>query len=147
MNKPTIKFDTDLIKTISLIQSIIRVDIKDLVEQGDKYYIIVPPGKAQKAVGRNAENVKRLENKLNKKVKIIEYSPNIFKFIKNLYYPLKIAEATQEDKIVYLKPKDIKTRAYLIGRNASMLRFVEGIVKRYFDIDEIKVLKEVNNNG
>ena len=141
------KFDTELIKTISLIQSIIRVDIKDLVLQNNKYIIIVNPGQAAKAVGKNAENIKRLEQRLNKKVKIIEHSTNVIKFIKNLAYPLKIADSKLEDKIIYLKAKDIKTRGYLIGRDASNLRFVESIVKRYFDIDEIKVLKEVEEHG
>ena len=45
----------------------------------------------------------------------------------------------EEGGIVFLDPKDLKTRGLLIGRGASNLRFFEAIVKRYFPIDELKV--------
>jgi len=39
-----------------------------------------------------------------------------------------------------ITPPDTQTRGYLIGREAVNLRGFEEIVKRYFEIKEIKVV-------
>jgi len=53
---------------------------------------------------------------------------------------LKVVDIKQEEKVVVLTAADTKTRGILIGRQAQNLRNFEKIVKKYFDIDEIKVV-------
>lgn len=141
-----IKFDMDLIRSISHIQKIIRVPVKDLIEQEDKYMIVVPDVQLSKAIGKQGSNVQKLEKALKRKIKIVGFNPQVIPFIKNLIFPVKVKEAIEEDGVITLIPNDMKSRGYLIGRNAANLRQTEEIAKRYFPIKEIKVEK-INNDG
>ena len=100
---------------------------------------IVQEGEMGKALGKKKIHVLKLEKMLNRKIKIVEFNSDVVRFVRNCIYPSK-ADAKMEDKTITLTSPDTKTRGYLIGRNASALRNLEGIVKRYFEIDEIKVI-------
>ena len=81
-----------------------------------------------------------MEYMLKKRVKIVEYSSDLTQFIKNVVSPLELREIRTEDARIFLDAKDLKTRGLLIGRSASNLRFFESIVKRYFPIEEMRVI-------
>ena len=136
-----IKFDFNSIKFMSLFQSITRCDVKDFFDLEDKFCFIVATGQIGKALGKNLSNVKLLENKLKKKIKIVEFNQNMSEFIRNIVFPSKLSEIefNEEDKILSITGIDNKTRGYLIGRNASNLRTSETILKRHFDVNELKV--------
>ncbi|MBI4919529.1 hypothetical protein HY837_06360, partial [archaeon] len=106
----------------------------------------VEQGEVGKAVGKNGQTVNLLQNKLKKRVKIVEYSPELKTFINNVVSPLKLRDIKEENSIVSLVPQDTQTRAILIGRNASSLRELENIIKRFFKINEVKVLKTWETN-
>ena len=135
-----IKFDIDVMKFISLFGKITKVDAKDCFKQENKIVFIVNEGMAGKAVGKKGMNIKKLENLFKKKIKIIEYNPDLIEFVKNVIHPLGAKEITEDGGIVTIIPVDSQTRGYLIGREAVNLRAYENIVKRYFDIKEIKVV-------
>ena len=137
-----IKFDVDLIRSISLIQRITRSKIKDCIDEGSRYLIIVDQGEISKAIGKGAQNVRHLEKSLNKKVRFVEFNPKPLTFIKNLISPLQIIEAVEEEEgVLALTAADSSTRGYIIGRNGQNLRQLESVVKRYFPIKEIKVTR------
>lgn len=135
-----IKFDNELIKIISLFEAITKAKVKDCLVDERSALFIVGEHQISKAIGKKGANVRLLENKLKKKVKIVEFSPNVVTFIKNLIMPLIVEEIKEEDRIITLKSQDSKTKGLLIGRNAKNLRNYESIAKRYFEIDEIKVM-------
>jgi len=134
-----IKFDVETMKYISLFGKITKVNAKDCFKQDNKLIFIVDEGRAGMAVGNKGKNIKKLEKLLKKKIKIIEHNKDLIEFVKNVIYPLKAKEIKEEEGIITIVPVDNKTRGYLIGREASNLRNYEKIVKRYFDIDELKV--------
>tara|TARA_Y100000034_G_C6885645_1_gene406624 strand:- start:499 stop:927 length:429 start_codon:yes stop_codon:yes gene_type:complete len=136
-----IKFDFNSVKIISLFQSIARVDVKDFFDLNSVYVFIVQKGQIGKAIGKNSSNVKTLENKLKKKIRIIEFDENIDRFIRNIVYPSKLSEVSfdEENKVLTISGIDNKTRGYLIGRSASNLRNNEFILKRHYDVSELKV--------
>lgn len=137
-----IKFTSELMGLMSIFQQVTNAALKDcFVDANSLLTFVVEENEIGKAIGKNAMNIKRLEYVLKRKIKIVEYSPDLQKFIQSLIYPLKISGSTVEEGILTLEPVDVKTRGYLIGRSASNLRNYEGIVKRYFrDITEIKVI-------
>lgn len=138
MNK--ISFDLDAMKSISMFESITRANVKDFIKKDDKLIFVVNPGEIGKAIGKKGSNIKKLEQKFRKKIKIIEFDEDMLIFIQNVFYPNKVKEITEEDGVVSIVPPDSKTRGYMIGRNATTLRGAEDIVKRYFDLKEIKVV-------
>lgn len=136
-----IKYDNEVIKVMSLFNSITKAKLKDyFVDDNDLSVFVVEQNEIGKAVGKKAENVKLLENKLNRKIKIIEFNPDVLQFVKNIVFPLKVAEAEFDEKVLKLQAPDVKTRGLLIGRSAKNLRNIEKIMKRYFDLEEVKVV-------
>ena len=135
-----IKFDINIMKFISLFESITRASVKDCIEQSKKLIFIVNENQISKAIGKRGLNIKKLEKLLNKKVKVIEYSNDLLQFTQNTLFPQKVKEISEEEGIITITPPDSKTRGMLIGHNAQNLRNTEEIVKRYFPIKEIKVI-------
>ena len=113
--------------------------IDDCFEDDGKLIFIVAEGQIGKAIGKGSSNVRKLEEKLKKKVRIVEHSSDLHKFIQNIVYPSRLENIEEDGKTVILTAVDTKTRGYLIGRNASNLRNSERILKRHFDVDELKV--------
>lgn len=135
-----IKFDRKSIVLMGSFEATTKAKLKDFYESDEQLLFIVLPGELYKAVGKNGINVKKLANKFKKRIKIVEFSPEVEQFITNYIYPLKATAIKVADKIVTIEGEDVKTKGLLIGRNASNLRRLESIVKRHFDIVEIKVV-------
>jgi NusA-like KH domain protein len=137
---------TELMSQMAIFQSITKVDLKDcfIDEQSGILTFVVADGTIGKALGKKASNVKLLETKLKKKIRVVEYKSEVKSFIKSLLFPLKVADVTETDGIIEIMPTDIKSRGLIIGRNASNLRNTEKIAQRFFKVDEIKVAKPEN---
>ena len=133
-----IKYDADLMKIISIFESITGAKLKDCVSN-ERLLFIVEENEMGKAIGKKGINIKRLENMLNKKIKVVEFSNDVLQFIKNLLYPLQTAGIENNDGTVTIKA-DTKTKALVIGRNKQNLNNLIGIVKRYFDIEDVRVV-------
>lgn len=134
-----IKYDIDAMKFMSMFESMTGAKLKDCIISEGVITFIVEEGELGKAIGKKGSNVRRLENSFKKKIRISEFSDNLVKFIQNLTYPAKIEEVKRDDNTVIITAADSQSRGNLIGRGASILRAYEAIVKRYYDIEEIKV--------
>ncbi len=141
MNKRVI--NTDILKHIALFETLTGAKVKDCFPDETAILYIVCENEAGKAIGRNGVNVKRLGSLAKKNVKVVEFSPLLEQFIRNLIYPLEVSAVRQEEEdgkvIVTLQPVDSRTRGYIIGHAAKTLRDFENVVKTYFPVDEIKV--------
>lgn len=133
-----IKFDINTMKFISMFESLTLAGVKDCFQQGERIIFIV--NDIGKALGKGGSNIKRIENAIKKKIKIVEFNPDVLIFVQNAIYPLKVKDIREENKVITIIPPDSQTRGYLIGRGAVNLRRTEEIIKRHFDIDEIKVV-------
>lgn len=135
-----IKFDIDTMKIMSLFESMTGANLKDCINSEGLIIFIVNDGEIGKAIGKKGINIRKLEYSLKKKIKVTEYNENLAQFIENLVYPAKVKEVKQEEKLITITAADSQSRGLIIGRGASILRNYESIVKRYFDIEEIKVV-------
>ena len=109
----------------------------------DRITFIVEKGKLGKAIGRNAKNIKGLENMLKKEIKFVEYDTNKKTFVVNLFKPYKL------DSIL-IKDDDDATRIHVtinqkdkgkaIGKSGRNIKILREIAKRYHDVAELKVL-------
>ncbi|MBN2567777.1 NusA-like transcription termination signal-binding factor [Candidatus Woesearchaeota archaeon] len=135
-----ITINTETMKLMSLFESVTGAGPKDCYEDdmGTQVFV-VKENEIGRAVGRQGANVHRLERMLNRKIKIVEFNPEIPQFIQNLVFPLRIADIRQDGGVFTLTAADSRTRGLLIGRAAQNLRNYEKAVKRYFPIDELRV--------
>jgi len=132
-------FDQDVMHMMALFDQVTRAGLRDCIKGEELIIFIVEPGEIAKAIGKGGSNIKLLERKLNKRVKVVEFAEDACKFAANLMYPAQIAGCQYEEKRILMEPADMNSRGIMIGRNASSLRRTEEIVKRYFDIEQIKV--------
>lgn len=133
--------DTTTIKTITLAESITHAQVKDCFMWGEMLVFVFEEQDIGKVFARKGSNSRRLEQLLRKRVKLVGFSHDLIQFVKNLVYPLEIEKKEEQEGVLSITGKDTQTRAILIGRNASNLRAIEEIVKRYFPIKEIKVIQ------
>ncbi|HIH31709.1 TPA: NusA-like transcription termination signal-binding factor [Candidatus Woesearchaeota archaeon] len=140
MEKQKTVYDLELIKIINLFENITKARVKDAFYMKEVLTFIVFEGDMFKALGKNLVNLHRIEELLKKKVKIVEFNNDLVKFTANLIFPYKVKSITVEDKIVTIIDDDTKTKGLIIGAKAQNLRQYESVVKKYFDIEEIKVV-------
>ena len=134
-----VRYDSDLIKIMMLFESISGAKIKDCIAN-DKILLIVEKNDMGKAIGKKGANIKKFENKSKKKVKLAEFSNDVAQFVKNLAYPAEISDVKNENGIITIHGRDANSRAMLIGRERHNLNHLTEIVKRYFDVKEIKII-------
>jgi len=134
-----IKYDSSLMKLITLFESMTGANVKDCIAN-EKLIFIIEENEMGKAIGRNGVNIKRMEVLLKKKIKLAEYNKDILQFIKNMIHPVELSDIKQENRIITIYGKDSSTRAMLVGRERQNINHLTDVVKRYFDIKEIKVM-------
>ncbi|HLC81140.1 MAG TPA: NusA-like transcription termination signal-binding factor [Candidatus Nanoarchaeia archaeon] len=134
-----IKLDQEMLGLSSLIENQAHVLVKDLFKEEETIYIIVAAGDIGKLLGKGGETVKRLQQKLGKRIKAIEYDDEVDKFVKNIIYPLQVEEIVCEDSVICLKDSQKKTKSLLIGRNGRNLKIINRAVRRFFNV-EVKVV-------
>ena len=134
-----IKYDSELIKLITLFESMTGAGVKDCIA-GDSLIFIAEENEMGKAIGKGGANIKRLESALKKRIKVVEFSSDVLQFVRNFVYPAEVAEIKNDRGIITVNGKDANTRAMLIGRNHQSLKQLNDIAKRYFDIEEIKIV-------
>ncbi len=137
MNK--IKYDINLMKYMQLFESLTRAKLKDCIAN-EQLIFIVEENEIGKAIGKGGSNVKRLEGLLKKKIKIVEFNPDVKQFIRNFVMPLQVKDVNEENSVITIAGFDTKTRGLLIGRDRKNLENLKSIVKRYFEVEDIKVV-------
>jgi len=80
----TATYDTEMIRNINLFESITDVDVRDAIIKEDEAYFVVPEGKAGMAIGKGGKVVQKVQNKLDRDIKIYEYNDNLGAFINNI---------------------------------------------------------------
>jgi N utilization substance protein A len=133
-----IKYDANILQYMSLFESLTNSQVKDCVVS-ERILFVVEPNEIGKAIGKKGSNVRKLENLLKKKIKIVEFNPEVSQFVQSMIYPLQ-AKVEEADKVVTITGPDSKTKGLIIGRDSKNLKFLKDIVGRYFDIEEIKVV-------
>ncbi|HLC60638.1 MAG TPA: NusA-like transcription termination signal-binding factor [Candidatus Nanoarchaeia archaeon] len=134
-----IKYDSELIKLITLFESMTGAGVKDCIA-GDNLTFIVEENEIGKAIGKGGANIKKLESALKKRIRVVEFSSDVLQFVRNLVYPVEVPEVKNDRGIITINGKDANTRAMLIGRNHQNLKHINDVAKRYFDVKEIKIV-------
>ena len=133
-----IKYTSDIIQYISIFESLTGARVKDCI-LNDFILFIVHENEMGKAIGKQGSNIKRVENTLKKKIKLVEFNNDVSQFVQNLIHPVKAKEIKEEEGIVTIYGEDTKSKGILIGRDRHNLNSINEVVKRYFKIGEVKV--------
>ncbi|MCX6710558.1 hypothetical protein AUJ69_03730 [Candidatus Woesearchaeota archaeon CG1_02_47_18] len=110
------------------------------LEKSGMLVFVVKEGEIGKAIGRGGSNIRKLEGNLKRKIKIVEFNPEVTEFARNLIMPLRAEGIELREGVLYIKGEDTKVRGMLIGRDSQNLKNYEEIIKRYFNIEKIRVI-------
>ncbi|MBS3097773.1 NusA-like transcription termination signal-binding factor [Candidatus Woesearchaeota archaeon] len=136
-----IKYDIDLMKYMSLFESLTRTKLKDcFFDNNGQLIFVVEENQIAKAIGKGGANAKKMENVLKKRIKIVEFNPDVKQFIRNLVYPLNVVDINSKGDVIIITGPDTKTKGLLIGRNSRNLDNLSDTVKRYFEVSSINVV-------
>lgn len=137
----TVTYDTDMLRCINIFENVTGVDAKECVIDDDEAYFIVPEGKAGMAIGKGGKVVQKVQNKLNKDVKVYEYSDNIGKFLNNIVPAdirgVDIDESNGQKQVEISVSRENKGR--VVGKNGNKIDSIRQILQRTHDVDEVTV--------
>ena len=134
------KLNTELIKLINLFESVTKAKVKDCFENQERLVFVVNNYDVLKAIGKDAVNIKRIEGMLKRRIKIVGYSvDDVIQFVRSFIAPLKADDIELSNGIVYIKSVDVRVKGLLIGRNKRNLNNLIGVVRKYYEVEDIRV--------
>ncbi len=132
----------DTLKYISLFEKTTKTNVVDCMETEEKLVFVVGKGQGNTAVGKEGENMKRLNKLTGRNIQVVESSDDPVQFVMNvfhIYEPQKV-EIEQRGNITHatvtVNPK-LKGRA--IGKDGKNLKIARDIVNRHHEIQSISV--------
>ncbi len=133
-----ILLDTETLRFANLFQTVTGASLKDCIMTNNKITFIVKPGNGGKAIGRKGANVIQLQNKLNRKVEIVEFSNDIIHFATKILHPAKltncyISEDSIGNKILNITAETDK------GLVKSKMKRALSLIQRYYEISHIRL--------
>jgi len=114
--------------------------VKDCFDYNEKILFIVNHGDIRKVVANRGSKIKKLEGMIKKKIKVVEYSDDVVEFLRSFISPIKVVSIENVDNIIEIKADDIRNRGILIGRDRRNLVNLKNIVRKYFDVVDIKIV-------
>jgi transcription termination/antitermination protein NusA len=133
-----LKLDSENFGLSSMIERMTHAHVKDCFKEDGVLYVIVAAGEMGKILGKKGVIIKKLQESMGFKIKVIEFQDEVVKFVKNVVYPVKVEEIIQDNEIIYLKDSQKKTKSLLIGREGKNLKLINRAVKRFFNV-EVKI--------
>lgn len=136
-----IKYDTSLIQAMALFESFTSSKLKDcLIDKDSTIIFVVEQHQAGRAIGRRGERLRKLRELLKRKIKIVEFDPEVTQFVRNLLYPLQVNDVRIDGDTIVIEGTGRANRGLLIGKGRQNLLQYEEIVRRHFPVSAIKVV-------
>ncbi len=117
---------------INLLDKTSRVKTRRCFLYNNSIIFAVPKALMSKAIGADASNIKKLQEKLSKRVRIIKEPVNeedAQRFISDLVTPIKFKSLEIKDKEMIISAGGTQNKAALIGRNKGRLMELKQIVE------------------
>ncbi len=128
--------DQNSIEAINLFQNLTGATIIDNISEEGELYFVVAEGQYGLAVGKGGSKIKNAEKVFKKTIKVLEYSEDLEKFVRNIVPEAQDISINGKQIILKVKPMD---RARVIGKNGKNIKILNKFLQRLFDIEEMKL--------
>jgi N utilization substance protein A len=98
---------------------------------------VVAEGQAGLAIGKGGVNIKKLEEKLNKRIEVIEFSADPVKFLTNVFRPIRLNNAYVSEKSDGKKILHVSIIKDNLGMVKAKTRHARELIEKYFKFDEV----------
>ncbi len=134
----------DELQMIALLERQTGARANDVVLTEDSIVFVVQQGDLGRAIGKGGANIVKLRARFGgKQVDVFEYSDDVAQFLKNLFYPVEVKSVELVEsggrKTVQVAV-DAKNKGLAIGKAGAKIRKARFLAKRYFGVDDVKIL-------
>lgn len=137
-----IKLSEEKLRYIALFEKLTGVTPKDCVETAgsDRLTFVVDEEDMGKAIGENGKNIRKVRNKLDKNVHVVQYSNNPKQFLENIFSRVEIEniefdeENGEKTALVEVKQSE-KGRA--VGKNGWNIERARSLSSRHHDMSDV----------
>ena len=130
-------FDMQELRYLNLFEKITKVNTRHFFRYNNMLVFCVPKMLITKALGKDAENLKRMSGILGKRIRVVAHPKDIKdakKFIQAIIAPVVFKDLEiREDKIIINAGK--MNKASLIGREKARLNEMKKIISIFFKRD------------
>jgi len=135
--------DMQLMRYINLFSKTTRVETTKCFVYNNQIIFAVPKSKVSVAIGRGAVNVKRLNEILRRKIKVvampeIDSREGIAKFVGDVVAPIEFNKIEVKENSVTITAGR-QSKAALIGRNRTREKELSDILKNFFHIVKMRI--------
>ena len=133
--------DLQTIRYINLLDSISRVKTRKCFNYNNAIFFAVPRNQISRAIGPNAENIRRMSDQLGKRIKIIEEANGIAdaeRFFSDIVAPVRFNSLEVKDNSILIDAGS-QSKAALIGRNRRREVELKQIAQDTFNM-ELKIV-------
>ncbi len=130
------------IQLLNALSRVSRVEAKDCLVFEDRVSFLVKPGEMGKAIGKQGEKIKKLENALNKKIEIVEYRDTPAAFFAHVFSGIRFSgfetiEHAETGPVLVVKV-DMENKQKLRASRGKIRR-IEELLKRNFGVNSVKI--------
>ena len=110
-------------------------------DERDRVVFLVKPGDMGQAIGSGGENVRRVEDRLDKDVTLVEDADTAEAFVANALAPAAVYNVTisEDEETVAYAEVDSEDTGIAIGQNGRNIDIAETLAKRHYEIDDIQL--------
>jgi len=135
------KLDIQKIQYMNIFEKIMKIKAKYCFTYDNTIIFTVPKKHVTKAIGKNAQNVNKLSERLNRKVKIVATptsSIDLDYFISVIIFPYKFKRLSLQNHelTIFSAPRE---KAALIGRGKKRLKKLSEVLERFFNIKKVTI--------
>lgn len=130
------------IRYINLLDKEANVKTTKCFVFNDTIFFAVPGAQVSRAIGPDANNIRKIQDKLGKRVKIIREASRMEdtgRFLQDVVSPIRFKSVEVNGKGIVVTAGNYQNKASLIGRNKRRLEELQKIGKDIFGM-EIKVI-------
>ena len=130
--------DMRTMRYINLLDKITHVKTSKCFVHNGSIFFAVDKRDVSRAIGPSAMNVRKMQEKTGKKVRIIEQADgigNVKSFIEDIIAPVRIKAVEVKDNSVMITAGSSQTKASLIGRNRKREEELKQIIQDFFNLD------------
>jgi transcription termination/antitermination protein NusA len=136
--------DMQLMRYINLFEKTTNVQTTKVFTYNNQIVFAVPESKVSLAIGRGAVNIKKLNDILRKKTKVVtmpsvDDNKGIAKFVKDVVAPIEFNKIEVKDNSIIITAGR-QSKAALIGRGRQREKELADVLKNFFGIVKFRIL-------
>ena len=123
---------------INLLDKISHVKTSTCFVHNNTLFFAVSGRDMSRAIGSEAANIKKMQESLGTKIRIIREVDNprdIKRFIEDIIAPMKIKSTEVKDNALIITAGNTQTKANLFGRNKKRFFELKKVVEDQFNLD------------